>query len=251
MKSYVYKTVGDVELKLNVYFPSDWKKEDKRAAMVFFFGGGWAGGRIQQFRPQSEFLASKGMVAITADYRVHSRHQTTPIQSVEDGKSAIAWVRSHADELGIDPTRIAASGGSAGGHVAATTAIVPGMIDEKLDSVSRSNLLVLFNPVLDTSETGFRSKTLELIKGRELEISPLHHIKEGQPATLIFHGTEDTVVPISQANEFCEVMKKHSNECKVIPFEGAGHGFFNHEPAYSVTVQQMEQFLREKGYIEV
>lgn len=248
-KQYVYKTTTETELKLNVYVPSDWKKEDKRAVIVFFFGGGWVSGTTDQFRSQSEYLASKGMVAITADYRVLSRHETSPIQSVEDGKSAIAWVRNHADELGIDPARVVASGGSAGGHVAASTAVIPGFIDETMEDTSRPNLLVLFNPVLDTSEQGFRNKALKMIAGRELEISPLHHVTPGLPDTLIFHGTADTIVPISQAEQFCQWMIEASNECKVVSFEGANHGFFNSGSSYDEVLKQVEQFLRDKGYL--
>ncbi|MDB4796380.1 alpha/beta hydrolase fold domain-containing protein, partial [Akkermansiaceae bacterium] len=113
--------MGDVELKLHVFNPEGHKASDSRPAIVFFFGGGWNGGSPKQFYPHSEHLASLGMVAISAEYRVKSRNKTTPMECVKDGNSAIRWVRSHAKELGINPDMIAAGGGSAGGHVAAAT----------------------------------------------------------------------------------------------------------------------------------
>ena len=127
------------------------KHKDQRPAVVFFFGGGWNGGSPSQFAPHCEYLASRGMVAMTADYRVKSRQGTTPFDCVEDGKSAIRYVRQHAKELGVDPKKIAAGGGSAGGHVAAATGTVRGMDEKNEDSgiSSKPDALILFNPVYD------------------------------------------------------------------------------------------------------
>src|SRR5581483_8649076 len=96
-----YKTASDTELKLYVFNPPDHKASDHRPGIVFFFGGGWQNGSPIQFHHQCRYLASRGMVAITADYRVASRQQVKPVDCVRDAKSAIRWVRAHADELGI------------------------------------------------------------------------------------------------------------------------------------------------------
>ena len=91
------------------------------------------------------------MVAICAEYRIKSKHGTTPFECVDDGKSAVRWIREHADDLGIDPNKIVAAGGSAGGHVAACTAVINGYEtnSENMDISSKPNALVLFNPVID------------------------------------------------------------------------------------------------------
>src|SRR5262245_1847736 len=125
VEKYVFKKTADAELAIHLHFPADWKASDQRPAIVFFFGGGWTSGSVEQFRPQAEYLAGRGMVAARADYRVKSRQNVTPDKCVEDCKSAVRWLRQHAAALGIDPNRIAAGGGSAGGHTAAATAIVP------------------------------------------------------------------------------------------------------------------------------
>jgi acetyl esterase len=125
-KVEVYKTVGDVKLNIYIYNPEGHKPSDKRPAIVFFFGGGWSHGSPAQFQEQCKYLASRGMVAMTADYRVSSRHQVKAVSCVTDAKSAVRWARANADRLGIDPNRLAAGGGSAGGHIAACTGVVKG-----------------------------------------------------------------------------------------------------------------------------
>ena len=119
-------------------------------AIVFSFGGGWRNGTPAQFVEQYKCLASRGMVAITADYRVKSRQNVTPLECIADAKSAIRWVRRNANDLGIDANRIAAGGGSAGGRLAAALATVNDF-DDKSDDVKISavaDALVLFNPAL-------------------------------------------------------------------------------------------------------
>jgi acetyl esterase/lipase len=103
---------------------------------------------VKQFEPHAKHFAKLGVVAICADYRVKTRHNTTPFDAIADGKAAIAYVRKHAKELGIDSKRIVAAGGSAGGHVAAAAAILP-------PEDHRIAALVLFNPVVDTTAAGY------------------------------------------------------------------------------------------------
>ena len=107
-----YKKVGDIELKMHIFEPPRTTKRSG-AAVVFFFGGGWVGGSPSQFFPQCRYLASRGMVAMSAEYRVRSKHNTTPFEGVRDGKSAVRWVRFHAAEFDVDPSKIVAAGGSA------------------------------------------------------------------------------------------------------------------------------------------
>ena len=222
-----YKTTLEGDLNMHVFKPSGYKISDKRPVIVFFFGGGWVGGHPRQFYQQARFFADKGYLAISADYRVRGRHKTTPFESVTDGKSAIRWIREHADELGIDPNKIIASGGSAGGHVAACTGIIKGFdeTDENLNISSVPNAMLLFNPVIDTTEKGYGMEKIG--KSRKTEISPSNHVIRGIPPTLIFHGTTDKTVPFENVERFTKLMKKVANTCELIPFKGKGHGFFN------------------------
>jgi acetyl esterase len=146
----VYKTIGSTELNLHIFGLEPKSNATLKPAIAFFFGGGWSGGTPKQFEQHCRYFASRGMVAITADYRVSSRHGTKALQCVLDANSTVRWIRKHANDLGVDPSRIAAGGGSAGGHLAACTGVIPGFgeFDEDLTISSIPNALVLFNPAL-------------------------------------------------------------------------------------------------------
>lgn len=258
----VYKTVGDVKLNAYIYEPEGHKQSDARPAIVFFFGGGWANGSPAQFEQQCKYLAGRGMVAITADYRVASRHGVKAVSCVADGKSAIRWVRANAQRLGIDPERIVAAGGSAGGHVAASTGVIRGRDesgeDEKISSVP--NAMVLFNPavVLANVEGKFE---LDKERGSRLgdrmgveptELSPVHHIRKGLPPTLILHGKADSGVPYKTVEIYTELAKEAGNRCELAGYEGQGHGFFNYgnQKNFVQTLRRTDEFLTSLGYLE-
>ena len=255
-KSETYRKVGDTELKVWIFEPAQ-KSAKPLPAIVFFFGGGWSGGSPTQFEPHSRHLASRGMIAIVADYRVKTRQDAKPADCVSDAKACVRWVRANAARLGIDPERIAVGGGSAGGHLAASTATLPGLDTAKDDkSVScLPNALVLFNPAtvlapfpgLDLK--GFGAGLDKARFGCEPEeISPLHHVKKGTPPTIIFHGKADTTVPYSTVEKFAEVMKAAGNRCELVGYEGQPHGFFN-KSKYAETLAAADDFLVSLGYL--
>ena len=251
--THIYKSIGQTELRLHVFSPSG-EGSAQMPAIVFFFGGAWTNGTVGQFVPQSQYLAGRGMVAIVADYRVFGRHATSAFEAVADAKSAIRWVRSHANELHIDPRRIAAGGGSSGGHIALSTAVLeafdqPGE-DKKVSS--KPNALVLFNPAVDTTHDT-PSVLAERFGGRGAEGSPLHHIHRGIPPTVIFHGKADTTVPYSDVERFCTESKKVGNQCQLFGYAEATHGFFNPSRDagrwYRETLLEMDRFLAKLGYL--
>ena len=132
--THIYKKEADRELKLTIVNPPDWQASDQRPAMVFFHGGGWVGGAPTQFAKHSEYLSTRGMVCIQVQYRlIEKGDKGPPVNCVADAKSAMRWVRGHAAELGIDPKRIGAGGGSAGGHLAAFVGMVEGLDDSQDD----------------------------------------------------------------------------------------------------------------------
>lgn len=258
IQTKVYKTIGLTKLKLYIYQPSERSDREKLPAIVFFHGGAWAGGHSWQFIPQCKYLAERGMVAMSAEYRVRKRQGATPFECVADAKSAIRWVRVHASEFHIDENRIAAGGGSAGGHMAACTALIKDFdeTDEDLNVSSAPNALVLFNAVLNVPEivSHHPKKVRKILEKRAIEISPLQHVCKDTPPTIIFHGTEDNSVPFHQAILFCEEMKKYGNRCEVVPFDGRKHGFFNYNngenPDFFVTMEETVKFLTSIGYIK-
>lgn len=250
-ESLVYKKAGERELKLFIEKPADWKATDKRPAIVFYFGGGWVGGTPTQFAKQSEYFASRGMVGVRVEYRtIPKGDKGPPTVCCADAKSAMRYVRGHAAELGIDPARIAASGGSAGGHLAAFTAMVGGQ-DDAQDDVSISpkpNALVLFNPVFNNGPGQWGH---ERVGARFMEFSPSHHITKDAPPTIVFLGDSDKLIPVSVVRDFETGMKAAGVRCEAHIYQKAGHGFFNTGPAYTQTVDEADKFLTSLGWLSV
>ena len=247
----VYKNTEQGELKLHIFNPENHTPSDRRPVAVFFFGGGWVSASITQFYPHCDYLASRGIVAIAAEYRVGSLHNTTPRECVIDGKSAIRWVRAHANELGIDPDRIVAGGGSAGGQIAAATGTVTGFEEEgeDLGVSSRPDALALFNPVYDNGPDGFGYETVQEYWE---EFSPMHNISETTPPTVVFLGTADALIPVATAEEYKRRMEENGRRCDLHLYEGETHGFFNYDPtddSYTQTVIEMDLFLASLGYL--
>ncbi|MBT3293707.1 MAG: alpha/beta hydrolase [Verrucomicrobia bacterium] len=250
-RTLTYKKSGAVELKLHVFSPEDHKASDRRPAIVFFFGGGWHSGTPSQFYEHCTYLASRGMVAMSAEYRVKSRNKTTPRECVMDGKSAVRWIRNHAEELGIDPKRVAAGGGSAGGHVAAATGTTKGFEEEGEDLTvsSRPNALVLFNPVYDNGPGGFGHAR---VAGYWKDFSPMHNISKETPPTVVCLGTKDNLIPVKTAREYKRLMEAEGRRCDLHLHEGQPHGFFNYSQRenYTKTVIEMDRFLASLGYLK-
>jgi len=250
-KEVTYKTVGETELRLHVFTPSDHKLSDKRAAIVLFHGGGWNSGSPSQFYPHCSHLTSRGMVCMSADYRVRDRNDSTPREAVMDGKSAVRFIREHAVALGIDADRIAAGGGSAGGHVAAAAGTTTEFEeeDEDLNISSRPNALVLFNPVYDNGPDGYGHGR---VKEYWQDISPLHNIDENTPPTVVMFGTKDDLVPVQTAEKFKTLMESHGLRSDLYLYPGQPHAFFNFKNTenYTRTVADMDRFLVSLGYLE-
>lgn len=247
-KEYVYKKTPKGDLRMTVHFPPGWKAGEKRAAVVFFFGGGWKGGTVRQFADQAAYLASRGMVAARADYRVKSRHGVTPDACVEDAKSAVRWLRRKATDLGIDPDRLVGSGGSAGGHIAACAAMTPGLDAKGEDAAisSKPNALVLFNPVLDLRNLGRHSAGLgaETLKA----ISPNLHIRKDTPPAILFYGSEDRFLAHGRA--MLATSKEVGNRVELWTAAGQPHGFFNRPPWKQLTEIEADKFLVSLGYLK-
>lgn len=250
----VYKSTEEVELKAHIYTPEDHSEADHRAAIIFFHGGGWRSGNPDQFAPHCRLLGSKGMVAITVAYRLTGKHDVPAWRCLEDAKSAMRWVRANAETLGIDANRIAAGGGSAGGHLAACVGLnVPGFDAENDDTSvpASADAMVLFNPALNIANVPDTYRW----DGRNVKASPQQLVRSGAPPCIMFHGTADTTVRHTQAVTFEDAMTGAGNDCRLVSFEEAGHGFFNHGrgdgSAYEETTRLMVEFLDKLGYFNV
>jgi acetyl esterase len=264
LKSFVYKTTPQANLSLHVHYPHDWRPADRRPSIVFFFGGGLQDGTVEQFTRQAVYLAGRGMVVARADYRVMPKHSVTADACVADAKSAVRWVRAHAGELGIDPAKIAAGGGSSGGFLAAATGILPEFDEAEEDPTvsSRPSLMVLFNPAFD-----IHSRTtliVDDIPGHLRELLPkclapteelgrtLHiasHLTAEAPPMWVWYGTADPIYRF--AHGFLTRARELACRMDLLLTEGADHGDFNdYMPPYRKTLAGMTTFLEHAGYLE-
>ena len=152
---------------------------------------------------------------------------------------------------GVDPNRIIASGGSAGAHVACSTALIKAYdeVDEDLAVSSIPNALVLFNPVLDTTEKGYGANKLV---GKETLLSPCHHVRKELPPCIVFSGTADDITPIENAIRFERLMKKEGNNCRLIQLEGKGHGVSSARKqgreSYETCMSETIKFLKSINF---
>ena len=246
----VYKEASGSKLILNAFYPKDHNAQKTNGLPSFSSSAAVGPRQPAQFAPHCEYLASRGMVAMTADYRVRSR-QGTPLRMRQRRKSAVRWIRKNAQKLGIDPKRLAAGGGSAGGHVAAATGTVPGLEEDGEDASvsSKPNALVLFNPVYDNGPKGYGH---DRVKDRWKEISPMHNIRKGVPPAIVFLGDQDKLIPVSTAEKFKALMQKAGSRSDLHVYEGQPHGFFNQGKKgnyYEKTVLEMDKFLISLGWL--
>ncbi len=244
----LYKTTPQGELKLHFSLPPGWQAGDKRPVIVFFFGGGWKNGSYTQFVAQADYFASRGLVAASADYRIESIHKTTPDKCVEDAKSAVRYIRAHAADLGIDDTKVIASGGSAGGHLAACTALIDDFDADSDDKnvSAKPNAMVLFNPALNIDELAANRGKADAIPMAE-KITPNRHISASTPPAIMFFGTNDKL--IDGAEQYLMKAKGAGIRAELWTAPGQAHGFFNRAPWSQVTAKKADEFLFSLGYL--
>lgn len=240
----IYKSAGSQELHLHLFEPPGHKATDKRPCFLAIHGGGWRGGEPRHFYAFAHHFAQRGMLGVSLEYRLASPARgTQPEDCVRDARSAIRYLRQHAAELGIDPDKIIAAGGSAGGHIAAGTAMF-NQLDDPADDTSIScvpNALVLYYPVIDTSAEGYGHDRL---KDRWKAISPRHQVRPGLPPTLVFHGTADRTTPFLGAEDFHKKMLAAGNRCELVAHEGGQHGYLVYDlKLLAEALQRTEQFL--------
>lgn len=254
----VYKNVIGKELALWVYKPSDWKPADRRPCVLWFFGGGWKVGTREQFAEQSKFLARQGIVSICAEYRVESQHSSDPFDSVMDARSALRWIKIHAAELGVDATRIAAAGGSSGGHLALACELFDD-VNEDADASEISAqpaALILFNPVVSMDIPMIKNQVTSTELEGLLGISPFHRIESALPPSIIFQGDQDTIVPEKSVSAFVKKARglnpSTDQDIRYIIYPDRRHEFYygpGSRKDYQDTLSRITLFLEKLGWL--
>jgi acetyl esterase/lipase len=256
---FVFEKAGDVELRLHVVKPKDWKASDTRPCLVAFFGGGWSSGTPTKSISYAKWAAKYGLVGVAPDYRTRKRFDAKPEDCVADGRAAVRWIQDHAKELGVDPAKIVVQGTSAGGHVATWTAISepvsPETATDPVPNPSPMGLILIW-PVTDTGTNGYGGpKRFSGDEVRANRLSVTQRMPTKMPPTLVFHGTSDETVKFANSEEFQTKMKANGNDCELIPFPGAPHSANSSKWREAAAVkakiaEESLKFLEKLGLVE-
>jgi acetyl esterase/lipase len=256
---YIYATVDAKPLKAYVFQPAKVRVTNRLPAIAFFHGGGWVIGEPEWTFGLAEHFASLGMVGVAFQYRLSDQLSITPLEAMADCRAAIHWMRSNASMLGIDSDRIVAYGWSAGGHLAASTAIFN--YAGANDSLSVSpNALVLTSPAVVIESDSWATRLLGA-RADAVSISPASHVRKGLPPTLVLQGRHDTVTPLKDAQLFCNRMRAAGNRCDLQIYEGVGHMFTpdsirdDQDPRpdraiQTAAIKKTEEFLTSLGFLK-
>ena len=257
--AHIYREVGGEALQAYVFSPPLGVSENEpTSAVLLFHGGGWSAGMPDWTFGAAQRFADHGMVAIPIQYRL-SAGDISPIDALADVCAAFRWARMQADELGIDPDRVAVYGVSAGGHLVTSTATVGCPEEGSGDVRSEPDALLLWSPALDMARDGWFEQKLQGRAAAEA-YSPVEHVQASTPPTSIVQGAADTLTPLSGAQEFCRRLTELGRTCDLNVFEGVGHlltrnlanqeGAFDPDPAaVAEGVEDHLRFLETLGFI--
>jgi acetyl esterase/lipase len=211
IKNIEYKNISGKSLQLDLYKPKNLNKP--APLLVFIVGGGWKSAEREGYLVYLLAFARKGYVTATVSYRVV---KDGPYPAcVEDISDAVQWFFKNSETYGYDPDRIALIGGSAGAHLALLTGYGWKKRAEAADSAENQTSEYKIKAVVDfygptdlTTEfsrnnptaTNFLAHTWDQAPELFLEASPIHYLNQNNPPTLIFHGTSDQIVPVSQSD---------------------------------------------------
>lgn len=253
-ENIVFGTGGVRELKLDLYVPSG---EGPHPAVLGEHGGGWIGGTKESFRPIAQQLAARGFVAVTIEYRLATE---SPFPgAVEDCKAAVRWLRANAATYKIDPARIGAVGGSAGGHLVGMVATTsdPAQFEGAGGNATQSSALqaaVLMGAGVDQvtraretpkpieSQVIFFGGTLATKPAVYAAASPITHLSAKTPPMLFIEGEFDT-----PGERYVAMRKKLdvlSIPNRLVIAQGGKHGCWGQNPWMIPMVDEIAAFLK-------
>ena len=255
-----YARYGDRTMEMDIYRPNDaW---GKMPAIVCIHGGGWAKGSRESHGAMAQALASRGYVAATISYRL-SGEAKFPAQ-IHDCKAAVRFLRSHADEYGIDADHIGAIGLSAGGHLTALLATSGGVAELEGSGGSPGSSSVIQAAVPMGAQTDFLSERTREVSAAEPKgaiwqqflggtqeerpavyrnASPLTHLDAGDPPCWFIAGEHDDAS--THADVFREQMKHHGISSGLTVINDAPHGFIGKQVWFDQMVERADQFFKD------
>jgi len=250
--TYAYKTFDDKQapLSLDVFKTSNISAQGA-PALLYVHGGSWKHGNKnlnKRWEHIFKQITNKGVVAISVDYRLYEPkgyNYTYPIEDVED---AVKWVYDHAQELGIDSSRIGLAGASAGGHLVLMAA-------QSHDVASRLSYLIAWYPVTDlkgmvhqpnpvsrTIVERYMNGSYDTEQENYQQMSPLSYSYAHTPPLLLVHGTGDELVEPSQS---IRLARQNPTNARLVLLSKGNHGFTNLSIQESTT-DTIQYILKNK-----
>ena len=243
---HVYRISDGVSQDLRVYYPDGWTSGDPRDCVILFHGGSWKGGDKNQFSSVCNYFAKRGLVAITANYRVLTDAEIALLPSgsslkapcVKDAKSAIRWAKSNHATLGIDPNRVIAGGNSAGGHISVLAALADEQNNADDPVGVNTNVLafLLWNPAF----------TLEANESTS-EVNAFVHYDKPLPPAIFMFGDQDGWK--SASDELFRQMRGRGDTAQYWVAKDVGHMFWFSEPWLTQTTLRADRFLVDMGIL--
>lgn len=245
-----YEAADGSELPMLIFEPAEGTRSV--AGIVMFHGGGLRQGSAEDLAPHCRELASRGLFAVSAGYRLLRRGARGIDDCIADVRLAVGHFSKLAARRGLDQERLASGGSSAGAHLALVAALIaPDRPGPAADPGVAA--IVALNPVVDL--LGYppeyrRSLEQEvgIPAGRAIDYSPVEFVRPGNPPVLIQHGTRDEIAPIAQPRRFRDAMVAAGNDCVLVEYEGAEHGF--HYPAtdgrFADVIEATGEFLLDR-----
>ncbi len=259
-RDLAYVTDGHERQRLDLYLP---KEGTNLPLLINIHGGAFRAGSKEQGVPVG--YLRRGYAIASINYRL-SQHALFPAQ-IQDCKAAVRWLRAHAAEYRIDPTRFAAWGSSAGGHLAAMLGTTGDFqefdVGANLDQSSRVQAVVdYFGPTdflqmdahrlpngmvhdgADSPESQLVGGAIQENPAKTTRANPITYVSPADPPFLIVHGDQDPLVPHHQSELLEAALKKAGVPVSFYTVKGAGHGGFRDPKVEELTREFLAQQLR-------
>ncbi len=224
--------------QLDLYIPA---KLTKKTAIMFIHGGSFKAGNKEEMATFANYYAQKGYVTSSINYRLIPEH-TYPAH-VNDVSAALSWMKKHAHQFTYDANKIVVVGYSAGGTLA---------LNLGLDATKNVAATVGVAPVTDM-EALMHNAPLEVVKA-DLTIylgdkapskaAPISQVNQRSAPTLLFHGDQDEVVPISQSIALKDKLTAHHVPVRLRIFSGAGHEIMLPNKHLNQLIKEMTSFIQ-------
>ena len=246
-----YEAADGSELPMLVFEPADGTQPV--AGIVMFHGGGLRSGSADGLAPHCRQLASRGIFAVSAGYRLIDQGATSIDDCIADVRRAVEHFPRLAAMRGLDSSRLASGGSSAGGHLVLVAAMIA---PDRPVPATESGVaaVVALNPVVDLlayaeeQQQSLEKDVARIPAGRLVRYSPVEFVRPGNPPTLIQHGTHDKIAPIGTVRRFRDLMVRAGNDCVLLEYERAEHAF--HYPGsdrhFDEVIDTTAEFLLDR-----